>query len=80
MKSNDLMKRANSHLQGQILAANSYQITLLNGEVGESAEKLYLIATIYLVFSVVWWIVFRSLRSIFVLSVPFLVRMSPIMA
>ncbi|OKL57513.1 hypothetical protein UA08_07117 [Talaromyces atroroseus] len=57
---------------GQILAANSYQITLLNGEVGEPAEKLYLIATIYLVFSVVWWIVYRSLRSIFVLSVPFL--------
>uniref|UniRef100_A0A093V713 alpha-1,3-glucan synthase n=1 Tax=Talaromyces marneffei PM1 TaxID=1077442 RepID=A0A093V713_TALMA len=57
---------------GQIIAANSYQITLLNGEVGEPAEKLYLIATIYLIFSIVWWIVFRSFRSIFVLSVPFL--------
>ncbi|KAI9790086.1 MAG: hypothetical protein M1816_005556 [Peltula sp. TS41687] len=56
---------------GQIIAANSYQITLLTGEVGQSAVKLYVIASIYLVTSIMWWLVFRSLKSIYVLSVPF---------
>lgn len=57
---------------GQIIAANSYQITLLTGEVGQTAEKLYVIASIYLATSVVWWFVFRSFKSIYVLSVPFI--------
>ena len=56
---------------GQIIAANSYQITLLTGEVGEAAEKLYVLASIYLAFSLVWWTVFRTCRSVFVLSIPF---------
>lgn len=63
-------------LQGQIIAANSYQVTLLNSEVGESAEKLYIIASIYLVSSIVWWMFFRWFKSIFVLSIPFLVSFS----
>ncbi|KZF25449.1 glycosyltransferase family 5 protein [Xylona heveae TC161] len=57
---------------GQIIAANSYQITLLTGQVGESAEKLYVIASIYLATSVIWWILFRRLKSVYVLSIPFL--------
>ncbi|PYI33201.1 hypothetical protein BP00DRAFT_132948 [Aspergillus indologenus CBS 114.80] len=57
---------------GQIIAANSYQITLLTGEVGETAEKLYGIATVYLVASIVWWFFFRSFKSVFVLSLPWL--------
>ncbi|KAH8702491.1 putative alpha-1,3-glucan synthase [Talaromyces proteolyticus] len=57
---------------GQIIAANSYQVTLLNGEIGEPADKLYIIASIYLASSIVWWILFRWLKSIFVLSLPFL--------
>jgi alpha-1,3-glucan synthase len=32
---------------GQILAANSYQISLLNGEQGQTASMLYTIASIY---------------------------------
>jgi alpha-1,3-glucan synthase len=56
---------------GQIIAANSYQITLLTGEVGETAEKLYVIASIYLVTSIMWWFVFRGFKSVYVLSVPF---------
>jgi alpha-1,3-glucan synthase len=56
---------------GQIIAANSYQITLLTGEVGETAEKLYLIASIYLVTSIMWWFFFRAFKSIYVLSIPF---------
>lgn len=56
---------------GQIIAANSYQITLLTGTVGQTAEKLYVIASIYLVTSVMWWFFFRYLKSIYVLSIPF---------
>ncbi|KAH0558454.1 hypothetical protein GP486_004889 [Trichoglossum hirsutum] len=56
---------------GQIIAANSYQITLLTGEVGQSAEKIYAIASVYLVTSILWWFVFRSLKAMYVLSIPF---------
>ncbi|KAK9563021.1 Cell wall alpha-1,3-glucan synthase ags1 [Aspergillus fumigatus] len=55
---------------GQIIAANSYQITLLTGEVGQTAEKLYGIATTYLITSILWWFVFRYFKSIVCLSVP----------
>ncbi len=56
---------------GQIIAANSYQITLLTGEVGQTAAKLYVIASIYLVTSVCWWILYRRFPSVFSLSLPF---------
>ncbi|KAL4807069.1 hypothetical protein BDV18DRAFT_136820 [Aspergillus unguis] len=55
---------------GQIIAANSYQITLLTGEVGQTPEKLYGIATVYLVSSIVWWFLFRFCKSVVVLSLP----------
>ncbi|EAW12377.1 alpha-1,3-glucan synthase Ags1 [Aspergillus clavatus NRRL 1] len=55
---------------GQIMAANSYQITLLTGEVGQTAEKLYGIATTYLITSILWWFVFRYFKSIVCLSTP----------
>ena len=57
---------------GQIIAANSYQITLLTGTVGQTAEKLYVIASIYLVTSIAWWVCFRSLKSVYCLSLPFI--------
>ena len=57
---------------GQIIAANSYQITLLTGTVGQTAEKLYVIASIYLVTSIMWWLCFRYFKSVYVLSLPFL--------
>ena len=56
---------------GQIIAANSYQITLITGAVGETASKLYVVASIYLVGSVLWWALFRRLPSRWVLSLPF---------
>jgi alpha-1,3-glucan synthase len=56
---------------GQIMAANSYQITLLTGEVGQTASKLYVIASIYLATSICWWILFRRFASILALSLPF---------
>ena len=57
---------------GQIIAANSYQITLLTGEVGEAATKLYTVASIYLGFSIIWWMLYRTLKSVVVISAPFL--------
>ena len=59
-------------MQGFIISANSYQIVLLKGEVGQSAENQYIVATVYLTFSMFWWIVFRKLQSKWVLSAPFL--------
>ncbi|KAI4941950.1 hypothetical protein J4E91_010500 [Alternaria rosae] len=58
---------------GQIMAANSYQITLLTGPQGQSPEKLYIIGAIFIVMSCVWWVMFRTLPSKFVLSTPFAV-------
>ncbi|GES61345.1 alpha-1,3-glucan synthase [Aspergillus terreus] len=55
---------------GQIVAANSYQITLLTGEVGQTAEKLYGIATVYAITSACWWLVFRYFKSVVCLSTP----------
>ncbi|KAL4788597.1 hypothetical protein BJX76DRAFT_353043 [Aspergillus varians] len=55
---------------GQIIAANSYQITLLTGEVGETAEKLYGIATTYAITSACWWLCFRYFKSVVCLSTP----------
>ncbi|KAK3713913.1 Cell wall alpha-1,3-glucan synthase ags1 [Vermiconidia calcicola] len=57
---------------GQIIAANSYQITLLTGEIGQTANKLYVVASIYLVASIFWWFMFRRLASAVTLSLPFL--------
>jgi alpha-1,3-glucan synthase len=57
---------------GQIISANSYQITLLIGEVGETALQLYVIATIYAVSSIGWWLLFRRLKSVYCLSIPFI--------
>ncbi|KAK4692298.1 hypothetical protein P7C71_g4875, partial [Lecanoromycetidae sp. Uapishka_2] len=70
---------------GQIIAANSYQITLLNGTMGESANKLYIIVSIYLATSLGWWLLYRRLQTVYVVSLPFffyglalfLVAMSP---
>ncbi len=56
---------------GQIMAANSYQITLLTGENGQTASKLYVVASIYLTTSVLWWLLFRRFASVHILSLPF---------
>ena len=58
-------------LQGQILAANSYQITLLTGETGSAADKLYALAAIYMAASIFWWCLFRRLQAVYVLASPF---------
>ncbi|KAK3069316.1 hypothetical protein LTR53_012437 [Teratosphaeriaceae sp. CCFEE 6253] len=57
---------------GQILAANSYQITLLTGQIGETATQLYVIASIYLVTTLIWWYLFRRIALRWVMALPFL--------
>ncbi|KAL4864230.1 hypothetical protein BDV12DRAFT_205867 [Aspergillus spectabilis] len=58
---------------GQIIATNSAQITLLVGQVGEAAVKLYVIAAIYCVSSIAWWFVFYRFPSMVVLTVPWFI-------
>lgn len=58
---------------GQIMAANSYQITLLTGAVGQSAGQLYVIASVYLAASAAWWMCFRRFQSVVALSAPFFI-------
>ncbi|KAL4740285.1 hypothetical protein BDV11DRAFT_214565 [Aspergillus similis] len=58
---------------GQIIATNSAQITLLVGQVGEAATKLYVIAAIYCVSSIAWWFVFYRFPSMVVLTVPWFI-------
>lgn len=55
---------------GQILAAKSYQITLLSGQVGETATQLYVIASIYLATTLIWWVMFRTFAAKWCLSLP----------
>ncbi|GIZ44984.1 hypothetical protein CKM354_000816800 [Cercospora kikuchii] len=55
---------------GQILAANSYQITLISGQVGQTAGQLYTIACIYLATTLIWWFVFRRFEAVWCLSLP----------
>jgi len=57
---------------GQILAANSYQITLLSGQVGESATELYTIASIYFATTFIWWAIFRTFASKWCMTLPWL--------
>jgi alpha-1,3-glucan synthase len=55
---------------GQIIASNSYQLTLLTGEVGQSAEKLYIIAGVYLASSLVWGFLSRHVKLLYILTTP----------
>jgi alpha-1,3-glucan synthase len=56
---------------GQIIATNSYQITLLTGGKVQNPEKLYIIGLIYMVMTCVWWVMYRRFKSVYVLSTPF---------
>jgi len=57
---------------GQIIATSSYQITLISGTIGQTAEKLYVIASIYFATSACWWVMYQTMKSVYVLSIPFL--------
>ncbi|KAJ4049008.1 hypothetical protein NW756_006221 [Fusarium oxysporum] len=57
---------------GQIMASNSYQIVLLAGEASQTAAQLYIIAGTYGVTSILWWLTFRRLSTVYTLSLPWL--------
>ncbi|KAI3390844.1 hypothetical protein diail_8547 [Diaporthe ilicicola] len=57
---------------GQIIAANSYQITLLTGQVGQSAQQVYITSGIYLGASILWWFAFRFVKLYIALSLAFI--------
>jgi alpha-1,3-glucan synthase len=57
---------------GQILAANSYQLVLLTGGSTQGeATKIYVVGSIYVVASCLWWAMFRTMSARWVTSIPF---------
>lgn len=56
----------------QIIAASSYQMTLLTGSIGQPASKLYTVASIYLVSTILWYILSRTMPLVYPLSIPFI--------
>ncbi|KAJ5766305.1 uncharacterized protein N7511_003921 [Penicillium nucicola] len=56
---------------GQIMAANSSQITLLTSPSGSSPASLYILGSMYIVTTCGWWLAFRRIPSFYLLSLPF---------
>ncbi|BFZ58455.1 Cell wall alpha-1,3-glucan synthase ags1 [Savitreella phatthalungensis] len=56
---------------GQILAATSYQLTLLSSQTSQSAAQLYTIGIIFMFATVFWWTMYRLLPSNWCLGAPF---------
>lgn len=57
---------------GQIVGVSSYHVHLLTGKVGQSDQQFYFMATKYISTSVLWWVLFRMFKSVYVLALPFL--------
>lgn len=57
---------------GQIMSVNSYQIVLLTGESSQTSTQLYIIGSVYLVASVVYWFMIRNLKSLYAITLPWL--------
>ncbi|KAF8550287.1 glycoside hydrolase family 13/glycosyltransferase family 5 protein [Imleria badia] len=57
---------------GQMLAANSYQMTLLTGQNYQNDLQLYVLGGVFLASSFVWYALFRFKPSVYVLSAPWL--------
>ena len=55
---------------GQMLAATSFQITLLSGQNSETNLQLYVLGGVFLAASIVWYFLFRMKPSVYVLSAP----------
>jgi alpha-1,3-glucan synthase len=45
----------------------------LTGEYGKAADKLYVVAGIYIVASAIWWYLFRRVKTLYVVSLPFVI-------
>jgi alpha-1,3-glucan synthase len=57
---------------GQMLSANSYQITLMTGRNWQDDVQLYVLGGVFLAASAVWYPLFRWKPSVYVLSAPWL--------
>ncbi|KAB2571997.1 Cell wall alpha-1,3-glucan synthase ags1 [Lasiodiplodia theobromae] len=57
---------------GQILSVNAYQVTLLTGRTVDTAASIYTNSLIVLIGSICWWHLFRSAKSVYAISLPFL--------
>lgn len=57
---------------GQIMSVNSYQIVLLTGESSQTSEKLYIIGSVYLLTSIMYWFMIRHLKSLYAITLPWL--------
>ncbi|KAJ5652602.1 hypothetical protein N7507_010028 [Penicillium longicatenatum] len=55
---------------GQMMAANSSHITLLTGSESSPAA-LYILGSLYIITSCGWWLAFRRIPSLYILSLPF---------
>ena len=55
---------------GQMLAATSFQITLLSGSNSQTNLQLYVLGGVFLASSIVWYTLFRMKPSVYVLSAP----------
>jgi alpha-1,3-glucan synthase len=55
-----------------MLAATSFQITLLSGRSWQDDLQLYVLGIVFLAASVVWYTLFRMKPSIYVLSAPWI--------
>lgn len=55
-----------------MLSATSFQITLLTGQNTESNLQLYVLGGVFLAASAVWYLLFRTRPSVYVLSAPWL--------
>jgi alpha-1,3-glucan synthase len=56
----------------KMLAANSYQMTLLTGQNYQNNLQLYVLSAVFLAASFVWYTMFRLKPSVYVLSAPWL--------
>ena len=63
---------ANTLLKGQILAVSSYHISLLTGKIAQSNTEFYVMSSIYIAMSSIWWLLFRKFKSVYTLAAPFL--------
>jgi glycogen synthase len=57
----------------QMLSATSFQIALLSGQNWETNLQLYAVGAVFLIASTVWYTIFRTKPSVYVLAAPWIV-------
>lgn len=57
---------------GQILSVNSYQITLLTGDPSQTTNKIYIIGSVYVATSIMWWLMIRNFKALYSVALPWL--------